>query len=84
MKVRVDANGSVCGTKISTDNGQSIMAKSVSFMHEAGKVPKLAIEMMLLPAKLEGQADFTAIDPLTGLRKKIKRIEYADGTSFEP
>lgn len=84
MKVRVDANGSVHGTKVSTDSGQPIEAKSVSFMHQAGKVPKLAIEMMLLPAKLVAEADFTAIDPLTGLRKKIKRIEYADGSAFEP
>jgi hypothetical protein len=84
MKVRIQADGSVAGTKILTEDGTDISnaVEAVRFHHRGGDVPRAEIDIIF--AVGAALADATLYHAAPGReRKAIKRIEYADGTVFE-
>ncbi|PJI56010.1 hypothetical protein CTI14_00305 [Methylobacterium radiotolerans] len=47
-------------------------------------VVRLKLEICLSELKLSGAATFMVADPRTGKMKPVARIEFADGTVFDP
>jgi hypothetical protein len=85
--INVKADGpSGNGTKITLANGEPIhgIRKAVISL-EADKVNKVELEILCERVEVCGDAVFYGFHPyLGGVRKLIKRIEFADGTVFEP
>lgn len=81
MKVRVEADGTPSGTRIITGDGDTSLTKKVSgivFRHEGGGIPRIELEMGLVPMTVEGRAVMMGPGG-----REIRRIEYADGTADE-
>lgn len=85
MKIRVEADGSQNGTKIvDAETGQRLHGiTSLSFFQEAPNAPKVFVEAISWRASIQGDADVLMSDPRTGKHKKVRRIEFDDGTVFE-
>lgn len=86
MKVRIEASGEICGTKVLTEEGLDITEDvvSVSFTHLAGEAPRVDVGLMMAPVCVAGEIRYLFLDPRDGITHEVKRIEYADGGSFEP
>jgi len=80
MKVRIEADGTTRGTRIFDEAGNDISKNvtEVSFKHQAGGGPEIAIGIMLMPAVIEGEAKMYGANG-----KEVRKVIYADGTEQE-
>lgn len=84
MKVRVIANGEGRGTKVvDAESGRPFKrVRAVRFEHEAGDAPRVMVELVSVAVEVEGQAYWHVGNPFTGNIKRVRRIEFADGTEW--
>jgi hypothetical protein len=80
-----DQVSSGMGTKVTNQDGAEIHGvKRVVVYIDAKEVTTTTVELSAycaIEATTEGV--FVMLDPLSGLKKQIKRIEFADGSGFE-
>ena len=77
MKVKITADGHPGGTLVRrADTGEPIDGiRSVSFEHDAGGLPRIQLELIMIPIAIEGRAQV-----IGGNSKPIARIIYLDGS----
>ena len=70
--------------EVLTEAGQSLSVKRIEFVHEAGKEPVVILDMLQMPIEIvNAKAVFRVMHPTDGVLKPVKRIEFADGTTWE-
>lgn len=79
MKVRISADGSRRGTKVTDINGNDVEGVAeVSFTHQDGGAPEIKIGIALCPTTIDGEAKFYGANG-----KIVKTIIYEDGSRQE-
>lgn len=81
MKVRIESDGSMGGTRVLDQNGNDLTKKlaGVTFRHNAGDFPMAEVDLHFV--------DVAAIDTPARMigpgGKEVRRIEYVDGSVDE-
>lgn len=80
MKLRLVADGSVCGTRVvDVDTGRTIDCAAVRFEHRAGDIPKLELELQMIETEGDGVVHRFYI-PTIGY---VRAVELEDGTHVD-
>lgn len=75
MKVRITADGSARGTKVTDLDGNLVEGVTeVAFRHQAGGGPAISLGILLCPVVIEGDAKVCGANG-----KVVKTIIYEDG-----
>lgn len=85
MRVQNVADGTVTGTRVLSEDGRDISSaiNAVRFSHKGGDLPRAEIDIIC--ATGTALANATLFHAVPGQeRKAIRRIEYVDGTVFQP
>lgn len=75
MRLKIESDGSTCGTKITAEDGSEIRATELVFRHKGGEIP--TAEVTLHFVDLTASVSARMVGP-NG--KDVRRIEYMDGT----
>lgn len=80
IRVKIQADGSPCGTQITTEDGRDLggSVTGVTFRHDAGNIPVAELTIGFVEIEYEGLAKLYGPGG-----KEVARIEYADGTFEE-
>jgi hypothetical protein len=84
VRVKIESDGTAFGTKvIDKASGVAICASAVTFHSDLNKGVGAIVRLALVEVQLETDAKFEIVDPIDGLTKTVKRVEYADGTFLD-
>ena len=77
MKVRIESDGSITGTRIKDGEGRDLAARvcGVRFSHDAAGVPEAELTLQMVEFEYEGNARMIGPNG-----KQVRRIEYSDGS----
>lgn len=79
MKVRITADGSAIGSKVTDLDGNVVEGVTGAlFSHKAGCFPEIRLRLTLCPVEIEGEAKL-----LDHNGKVVKTIIYEDGSRAE-
>lgn len=85
MILHVEADGSVHGTKITTEDGIDISnsISGVKFIHDAGALPKVEVTLNLMDISVEGTAYVQRTVDGRVFHREVKSITFIDGETVD-
>lgn len=82
MRVKIESDGDQGGRVFNADTGELLHVVSATVFLAVGKLPRAVVEIAAPALSAVAEAKFAIVDPHSGLRKTVKRIEFEDGSSF--
>lgn len=82
-RVFLTSDGTTKGTRITDAQGQQLAVEAVNLTIRGPRpIGRLQVDLHQWTAQAEAEGEFYVTHPLTGERKRVARIQFADGTDW--
>lgn len=83
--IEIEMDGTPAGTIVRTESGAQLSCAAATITQVAGKAPRITLVLAGMKGRMKGDSvAYMMDDPATGILKSVARIDFADGSAWEP